>query len=175
MHSCSIVRVTFPLTRSITSTCAQINSRTFFHVPPTSILIWLVWSVIISTWLMSQKVEHLIIAQHFCKWLRVWEEQWETFKEVYYVRAKENHINSISGMKHRKSGRGQPLWNVFFEHVLCRLNPSSSGFIQDLSLETKSTENRVSQIMLSCRNYDVSFQNSPKTSSSSFFTVGKKM
>lgn len=78
-------------------------SLLFFHLRPTAVLIWLVRSVIISAQLMSQKAG-LITAQQFCKWLvGVWEREWETFKGVCYVRAKENDRNSTWVVKQRQS------------------------------------------------------------------------
>lgn len=104
---------------NITFTYAPIISTLLFHVLRTSILIWWVWSIIISAWLMSQKVGCEITAVQFCKWLiGVWKSEWETFKEVYYVRAKENDINSTSGMKQRQSERGKSFWEVYWTCTL---------------------------------------------------------
>lgn len=124
----------------ITCTYALIISTLLFHVLCTSILIWRVWSVIVFAWLMSQKVGCQITAVQFCKWLTgVWKAEWETFKEVYYVRAKENDINSTSGMKLRQ--REESLFEKFIERALCiveaTLDLTSSDFIQDLSLIKK--------------------------------------
>lgn len=90
-------------------------SHLFFHVLLMTILIWWVWPVIIFVWLMSEEVGRLITAQQFCKWLiGVWREEWETFKEVYGVRGKEDDINNTSGQQ-RQSERRQPLWKVYWK------------------------------------------------------------
>ena len=115
-----ILCATFPRTYQNEKNYLHLFSDRFFSVSAalscfaSSTRIWPVWSVIFA-WLMSQKVGLLRTAQQFFvnDSSSVWECEWETFKEVFYVKAKANNINSTWGMKQRQVREGKREENLF--------------------------------------------------------------